>query len=109
MGKYDPVQAETDNETTDGNILQAMLKFPTLYAFNIVGKTNGDDEIAQEYINDIKKIVLDISGDQELQLQSIPRGNNFTKITVEAVVESASMINMIYTQLAEHELTKMRF
>lgn len=109
MGNYDPVQAETDNEQTDGNILQAMLKFPTLYAFNVVGKTGGNDDVTKEYVNDIKDIVLDVTGDKELQCQCIPRGKKFTKITIEAVVESASMINLIYGQLAEHKLTKMRF
>ncbi len=74
-----------------------------------MGKTNGNEETTEAYINEIKNIVLRVSGDTDLQLQSTPRGNNFTKIKVEAVVESASMINLIYSQLAEHELTKMRF
>ena len=47
MGKYDPIQTEMDNENADGNILQAMINFPSLYVFNIVGRTNGIDEITE--------------------------------------------------------------
>lgn len=109
MGNFDPPQSDWDNETTDGNILQAMMAFPSRYTFNIVGRTNGDDEVTQSYISDMKKIVLETSGDDELTCQSIPRGKNFIKIKIDASVESASMITLIYQQLADHELTKMRF
>lgn len=109
MGTYDPAQSETDNEAADGNILQAMLNFPTPYVFNIVGKTGGDDEVTEGYVNDVNKTVLDISGDKELQYTITPRGKKFTKISIEAIVESASMITLIYEKLAELELTIMRF
>ncbi len=109
MGKYDPVQAETDNEMSDGNILQAMLNFPTPYAFNVVGRTNGDDEASKEYSEKVRQIVLDISGDTELKSSILPRGKKFTKVTTEAVVESASMITLIYDKLDELESTIMRF
>jgi putative lipoic acid-binding regulatory protein len=109
MGNYDPVQAETDNETTDGNILEALMNFPTMYAFNIVGRTSGDDEVTKKYIDDVNEVVLEISGDKELQFNTVPRGKSFTKITVEASVESSSMITLIYEKLAELELTVMRF
>lgn len=109
MGKYDPAQSDTDNESTDGNILQAMLNFPTPYVFNIVGRTNGDENVKESYINDVNEIVLSSSGDQELQYESVARGKNFIKIRIEAIVESASMITCIYEELAKHELTVMRF
>ena len=41
MGTYDPQNTEIDNESHNGNILNAMLNFPTDYTFNIVGKTSG--------------------------------------------------------------------
>ena len=109
MGKFDPAQPDLDNENADGNILQAMMQFPSPYTFNIVGKTNGDEKLTEGYIDDVKTIVLETSGDKELTIESVPRGKNFIKIKIEAVVESASMINLIYDQLAEHDLTKMRF
>ena len=109
MGKYDPAQSEMDNESTDGNILQAMMNFPAPYVFNIVGRTNGDEKVKEAYINDINDIVLASSGDKELQYESVPRGKKFVKIRIEAVVESASMITLIYENLAKHELTVMRF
>jgi putative lipoic acid-binding regulatory protein len=109
MGNYDPIQEDMNNETTDGNILQALMKFPSRYTFNVVGKTKGDEQVTESYINHVKDIVLEISGDKDLQYESIPRGKNFVKIKIETTVESAAMINMIYEKLDKHELTKMRF
>jgi len=63
MGSYDPIQGDTDTEQTDGNILNALLQFPTLYSFNIVGRTGGDDEsIKDAYVQQVKSIVVDGCG-----------------------------------------------
>jgi len=109
MGTYDPEKSEWDNETKDGNILHAMLTFPTQYAFNIVGRTNGDESTTEMYVEDVKNMVSNTAGDSDIKCSTISRGKNFTKITVEATVESAAMITSIYNQLADHELTIMRF
>jgi putative lipoic acid-binding regulatory protein len=109
MGNYDPAATDTDNDSTDGNILNAIMTFPTTYAFNIVGKTNGDDTAADAYIAKVKDIVVSNSGNKEIEFVVKPRGKNFTKVTVEAYVESSSMITNIYEQLADVEETVMRF
>lgn len=109
MGKYDPIQTEMDDENADGNILQAMINFPSLYVFNIVGRTNGIDEITERYVNDVKMIIFEICGDREIGVEYFARGKKFTKLKVETSVESASMITQVYKELAEHELTVMRF
>ena len=41
MGVFDP-QTGVDDEHQQGNIMNALLKFPVRYSFNCVGRTNGD-------------------------------------------------------------------
>jgi putative lipoic acid-binding regulatory protein len=109
MGNYDPVASETDNEYTNGNILNAFLNFPTTYVFNVVGKTKGDKNLAEEYINKVKHIIQSNTGDVECILCSKSRGNNFTKVEVEATVQSSSMIARIYEELADLDESSMMF
>lgn len=109
MGKFDPVVSETDNEHTDGNILNAFLQFPTTYVFNVVGKTKGDKFLAEGYINKVKHIVQSNSGDVECTVRFKSRGNNFTKVEVEATVQSSSMITRIYEELSDIDETTMTF
>lgn len=151
MGSYDPVQGDTDTENTDGNILSALLQFPSLYTFNIVGRTgggdNGDDgSVKDAYVRSVRSIVADgcgaagggddgsddgekdptgtgvavvpydaaaeeAAGDGAGKVVCVvkPRGKNFTKITVEVMVESAAVISSVYEELGALERTVMRF
>jgi putative lipoic acid-binding regulatory protein len=109
MGEFDPASADTDNENTDGNILNAMLTFPASYIFHIVGKTSGDEEKAEEYVKLVKELVLNNSGDEELECVVKPRGKNFTKIMIETTVQSSSMITNIYEKVAALDETVMSF
>lgn len=110
MGNYAPSQPDTDNEDTDGNILNALMNFPAPYVFNIVGKTKGEEELVDGYISKVKEIVgANSGGDDILEFAVKPRGKNFTKITAEVMVESSGMINTIYDELANLEETIMRF
>jgi len=109
MGEFDPATSEADNENSDGNILSAILHFPTSYAFNVVGKTNGDDEKASEYSKIVEEIVRKNSGAEDFGCVIKPRGKNFTKIVIEVTVESSSMITNIYDELAALDQTVMRF
>lgn len=82
MGTYDPVGGP-DDETQNGNILNAMLNFPVRYSFNVVGRTGGNDEARDSYVEEVKNLCMSLSGDKDgLQCQVTPRGKNFTKITV---------------------------
>jgi putative lipoic acid-binding regulatory protein len=108
MGNFDPV-GTTDDERQNGNILNALLKFPTRYTFHVVGKTLGDTVLEREYTNHVQKIVLETTGDEELSCKSIARGKNFTKVQCAAVVQSIAMINNIYDDLDGLDLTVMRF
>ena len=109
MGTYDPEVSDADNESADGNILGAMLNFPTSYVFNIVGKTNGDEKISDAYIEKAKDIVSSNTGDDLIDCIVKPRGTKFTKVMIEAMVASSSMITGIYDELAELDETIMRF
>merc|ERR1740124_1268026 len=137
MGSYDPPQGDTDTERTDGNILGALLNFPTTYSFTVVGRTGGDDSVRDAYVEDVRSVVLDRCGtnraptrdnendndnenhdDDEDQpsteqvdvVQAVePRGENFVRITVEVTVESAAMISEVYDGLGALERTVMRF
>ena len=106
MGTYDPTQEQMDNENVDGNILQAMLNFPTQYSFNIVGRTLGDNS---KYIEKVKEIVSSMTGSEIIECTVTPRGEKFTKINVEVVVESAAVITSTYEELGILEQTVMRF
>ena len=134
MGTFDPIGGAVDDENQSGNILNAMLTFPTRFSFNVVGRTGGDPEIEKKYIDDVKAIVnggtisydeTDKDTDDEVTNLSneiddeninqgvtydiVPRGKNFVKVSVHATVESAAMINTIYESLASMELTTMSF
>ena len=106
MGTYDPTQEQMDNENVDGNILSAMLDFPTQYNFNIVGRTSGDNS---NYIEKVKEIVSSMTGSEIIECTVIPRGEKFTKVNVEVVVESAAVVTSIYEELASLEQTVMSF
>ena len=49
------------------------------------------------------------SGITEMEYVATPRGKNFTKVQVTARMESAAMINSVYQELANLEMTVMRF
>jgi len=108
MGNFNPTGE--DDERQDGNILNAMMKFPVRYTFNIVGRTEGDDAIQEIYVEDVKRTVLETSGDSDgLMCHVTPRGKNFVKLQCEVTVHSSQMINQIYEDLDKLERTKMRF
>jgi putative lipoic acid-binding regulatory protein len=108
MGVFDP-PSDTDNERAEGNILNAMLNFPVYYSFNVVGRTNNDDTEKSTFVEAVKDIVKKNSGKEDVTCSITPRGTNFTKVTVEAQVESTAIITSIYKELETLEQAVMRF
>lgn len=109
MGTFDPANGD-DDERQDGNILNAMLTFPIQFTFNAVGRTSGDAELKEKYIEEVKRVVGDMSGDTEgLIVQVTPRGKSFTRLAVLARVDSHVIINSIFDALDELEMTVMRY
>jgi putative lipoic acid-binding regulatory protein len=88
----------------------AMLNFPVRYTFNAVGRTGGDEELRDVYVEEVKELILATSGDEDgLECQVTPRGKNFTKIQCAVEVQSAAMITLIYDNLEKLDRTVMRF
>lgn len=104
MGTYDPIHSMSDNERSSGNILNAMLQFPTVYCFSVLGKTDGDENIKQIYIDEVKRIV---GTDNELRV--VQRGTRYVKLSVNVTVDSTAVINFIYDALGSLERTVMKF
>lgn len=106
MGAFDPVG--DDDERQDGNILNAMLKFPASFAFNVVGRTGGEETLRDTFVLQVKEVVSSVAGDVS-DCQVIPRGRNFTRITIETTVESSAMINAVFDELDKLDMTTMRY
>ena len=109
MGTYDP-QVGVDDERQAGNILNAMLHFPTEFKFTAVGRTNGDDGLKEGYVEQVKKIVTSLAGDEEdIRCQVTPRGKSFTRVSIQVQVDSAAVINSIYDELDKIEMTVFKY
>mmetsp|Transcript_18934 Transcript_18934/g.35320 ORF Transcript_18934/g.35320 Transcript_18934/m.35320 type:complete len:185 (-) Transcript_18934:1147-1701(-) len=109
MGSYDPAEGVVDDERQEGNILNAMMTFPSRFTFTVVGKTLGVEELQNEYIDRIKALVYDTTGDDGISCEVTPRGKNFLRVEVNASVQSVGMINSIYDELDAMNQTVMRF
>ncbi|KAL7527396.1 hypothetical protein ACHAXR_001938 [Thalassiosira sp. AJA248-18] len=122
MGTYDPAPGVVDDDKQTGNIIGAMLEFPTEYTFTVVGKTaidnnqhleteSGDDDSAADvYASDVKKAFVSVLGsDAKVEMRVIPRGKKFTRVSAKVTVDSASVISSIYEELDALEATVMKF
>ena len=117
MGDYDPTEGMVDDEGQDGNIMKALLTFPTQHIFDVVGKIRNDDadddvnssSRSNDYAEKVKSIVFETTGDEDIRCDIFPRGKKFVKVRCEAKVESTAMINTIYDELGDMESTVMKF
>mmetsp|Transcript_10578 Transcript_10578/g.29730 ORF Transcript_10578/g.29730 Transcript_10578/m.29730 type:complete len:193 (+) Transcript_10578:199-777(+) len=110
LGNFDPQMGEDTEADGQGNIISALTNFPARFAFTVVGRTNGDDEAKEAYIEQVKKIVGETSGSANtLECRVTPRGTNFVRVSVEVTVESGAIINSIYEELSEVEATVMKY
>lgn len=74
-----------------------------------MGKTNGDDSLRDEYAEEIRRVVLATSGDEGSTFEVLARGKKFTKVQCVVEVQSVTMINTIFEDIANLEKTVMRF
>ena len=132
MGVFDPPN-EKDNEHNHGHITAAMLKFPCNYTFHVVGKTRAlfvpeeNDTTTtttsltsqlpspHDFAEQAKEIVLQYTSNRQedrdsLVVSIVPRGTKFTKLSIEAYIETPESISYIY-QAFQKNLTGcvMRF
>mmetsp|Transcript_30042 Transcript_30042/g.69303 ORF Transcript_30042/g.69303 Transcript_30042/m.69303 type:complete len:107 (-) Transcript_30042:234-554(-) len=106
MGVFDP--KGVDDEKQNGNIFNAMLKFPVPFIFTVVGKTKGEEALADAFADNVKQVIDSISGEC-MDIQVTPRGKSFTRVSVKAKVENADMINGIYEAVDNIDMAVMRY
>ena len=112
MGDYDPLPGAVNDENQTGNIIGALLQFPTEYTFTVVGKTLEKEESAAGdiYAKEVKQVLTSVLGsDAEMEVRVVPRGKKFTRVSLKVMVESASVISSIYDELGALEATVMKF
>ncbi len=72
--------------------------------------TSGDEAKKEIFVEQVKAVVTSISGPaQDLSLRITPRGRSFTKVKIQANVESAAMIASIYKEFEQLEMSVMQF
>jgi len=87
-----------------------MLKFPLEYTFHVVGKTAGDAEMQERFVQQVKDVVsTTIDTREELVYRITPRGSKFTKVTIQVQVDNAKIVTSIYDKLEQLELSVMQF
>lgn len=114
MGTYDPPPGAIDDENQNGNILGAMLHFPTEYTFTAVGKneiiTGERESVGDNYADQVKRILGSVLGsDAKMEVRVVPRGQKFTRVSAKVEVESAKVISSIHDKLDALEATVMKF
>lgn len=113
MGTYDPEPGKIDDENQSGNILGALLQFPTQYTFSVVGRNIEDEDssssVGDNYADEVKAVIESTLGETEMEMRVTPRGKKFTKVSVSVSVESAAMITSIYDDLGQLDSTVMKF
>lgn len=86
-----------------------MLRFPLEYTFHVVGKTGGDSDAQEEFVEQVRNIAITTTSTEEVVCTTTPRGSKFTKVTIQVHVDNADVIASIYAQLEDLELSVMQF
>jgi putative lipoic acid-binding regulatory protein len=97
-----------DNEYVGGNILNALLVFPTDYTFHVVGKTGADVKLQESFFEAAKSALMSLV-DEPIRCDVTPRGKSFTKVSMTANVPSAEVIASVYVKLEALPLSVMQF
>jgi putative lipoic acid-binding regulatory protein len=103
------VDSGTDTEQQSGNILNALLSFPSDYTFNVVGKTLGNEALEEQFVRQVKNVVQVVTSNDTVKCTVLPRGTKYTKVSIEVNVASSDTISLIYEGLGQLELAVMRF
>ena len=110
LGNFDPQTGEGTEADGQGRIISALTNFPSRFEFTVVGRTSGDDDAKEAYIERVKQIVGETSGSAStLECRLTPRGKNFVRVSVEVTVESPAIIGSIYDELDSLEATVMKY
>ena len=110
MGTYDLPEGKVDDENQMGNILGAMLTFPTEYTFSVVGKNAESEDPCDNYSRKVRAVVESVLGEStNMEMRVKPRGKRFTKVSIKVTVDSAAAISTIYEELDALKATVMKF
>jgi len=110
MGTYDLPEGKVDDENQMGNILGAMLTFPTDYTFSVVGRNAETEDPSDNYATNVRTVMESVLGETtNIEMRVTPRGTKFTKVSVKVSVESAALIATIYEELGALKSTVMKF
>jgi len=60
-------------------------------------------------VEDVKTVVLEISGDENAKWEVLQRGEKYIKVKCEVEVSSSRMMNKIYMDISNVDGTLMRF
>jgi len=111
MGTYDPPAGADDTERVGGGILNAMMNFPAPYTFTVICRAR-EEAIVSQYVTDVNAVISKATSSGSATsraVEIIPRGAKYTRVSITAVVENASIIASIFEELASLELTVMRY
>ena len=112
MGNFDPADTTKDTEKHSGNILSAVMSFPTTYTFHAVGRKDSDDE-SNEFAETVQRVIREGAGlrddDDRPEVSIVPRGSKFVKVSVTVTVETGAMVTEIYEQLGALPECVMQF
>ena len=110
MGTYDLPEGKVDDENQMGNILGAMLTFPTEYTFSVVGKNAESEDPCDNYSRKVRAVIESVLGEStNMEMRVKPRGKRFTKVSIKVTVDSAAAISTIYEELDALKATVMKF
>ena len=113
MGAFDPSDPSADTEDNNCNIYNALLQFPVIHTFTVVGRRNisSTDSQTDPFVAAVQALVLEETGELEdrVTIQTTPRGSKFLKVTISVPIQSAQMMSAIYDKLKVLEGCVMQF
>lgn len=120
MGTFDPPTNSSDTENEVGNILNAIVKFPSMQTFSVVGKID-DSYGPDDYRKDVEDVIVatissatdgassENKNNEHIECVVTPRGSKYVKVSLTLNVDSISTMNTIHARLGEMSQTVMRF
>lgn len=104
----DPPDINKDTERSPSNILGALMNFPTNHTFTVIGRTNGDVDEQNGFVDGVREATSS-AGTHSFDLNVSQRGINFTKATITLEVSSPEMISEMNARLNAVESSVMQF
>ena len=89
------------------------MKFPVVYTFHVVGKTNGDAATQSSFVQQVQRTIQESCGDDDddepVRYDVTQRGTKYTKVSIQKQVMNAQEITFIYDQLSQLDRSVIQF